>query len=127
MDGESGVPAEGTRRAVVPEGLVRRKVRVEWGMDFLQERGQHALGLSIPESSKKAYGILADPYPNLENFRCTLLRFVLLRKLDGSLRTQLELPRQPSEGCLLFGSFWSSGTWCLSGPALVQEEGVKHH
>ena len=34
-----------------------------------------------------------------------------LRKLDGSLRTQLELPRQPSEGCLLFGSFWSSGTW----------------
>ena len=26
---------------------------------------------------------------------------VMLRKLDGSLRTQLELPRQPSEGCLL--------------------------
>ena len=28
----------------------------------------------IPESSKKAYGILADPSPNLESFRCTLLR-----------------------------------------------------
>ena len=50
-----------------------------------------------------------------------------LRKLDGSLRTQLELPRQPSEGCLLFGSFWSSGTGWTLGPALVQEEGVKHH
>ena len=52
---------------------------------------------------------------------------VKLRKLDGSLRTQLELPRQPSEGCLLFGSFWSSGTCGTRGPDLVQEEGVKHH
>ena len=52
---------------------------------------------------------------------------LLLRKLDGSLRTQLELPRQPSEGCLLFGSFWSSMTFGARGPALVQEAGVKHH
>ena len=52
---------------------------------------------------------------------------LMLRKLHGRLRSQLELPRQPSEGCLLFGSFWSSGTWCAWRPALVQEEGVKHH
>ena len=49
---------------------------------------------SVPESNKKAYGILEHPYPNLESFRCTLLRYkYILRKLDGSLRTQLELPR----------------------------------
>ena len=38
-------------------------------------------------------GIFGDPCPNLESFRCTLLRSLILRKLDGSLRTQLELPR----------------------------------
>merc|ERR1719387_2368078 len=29
----------------------------------------------ITESSKRAYGIFQDLYPNLESFRCTLLRF----------------------------------------------------
>ena len=29
------------------------------------------------KSSKKAYGILEDPPPNLESFRCTLLRCLL--------------------------------------------------
>ncbi len=29
----------------------------------------------IPESTKNAAGIFEDPCPNLESFRCTLLRF----------------------------------------------------
>ena len=29
----------------------------------------------IPERTKDADGILEDPYPNLESFRCTLLRY----------------------------------------------------
>ena len=39
-----------------------------------------------------------------------------LRKLDGPLRPQREVPRQPSEGCLLFASVWSSGTCVPAGP-----------
>ena len=42
------------------------------------------------------------------------------------MRTQLELPRQPSEGCLLFGSFCCCGTWCGWRPAMVQDDGVQH-
>ena len=49
-----------------------------------------------------------------------------LRKLDARLGTQLELPRQPSEGCPLFSSFWCCGTWCGWGSAMVQDDGVQH-
>ena len=45
MDSESSVPAKRPRRAVVPEGLVRRKVRIQRGVDLLKERSKHALGL----------------------------------------------------------------------------------
>ena len=42
--------AKRPRRAVVPEGLVRRKVRIQRGVDLLEERSKHALGLE--EGSK---------------------------------------------------------------------------
>ena len=60
---------------------------------------------SIQESSKKVYAETNKKRPteSLELFSPTWKASVALplrlRKLDGSLRTQLELPRQPSEGC----------------------------
>ena len=38
-----------------------------------------------------------------------------LRKLHGRLRSQLELPRQPSEGCLLFWFFLELWDLCRAG------------
>ena len=85
-----------------PEDPVSDSFRVHFGGGFGTHFGAHLERLKHPGKYPEGIWNLRISVSILQSFRSTLLR---LRKLDGSLRTQLELPRQPSEGCLLFWFF----------------------
>ena len=54
MESKGSVSTERSLRTVIPERLVRGKVRIWGGMDFLQERNRGALGLKEGSEPVKA-------------------------------------------------------------------------